>query len=73
MKPDADSGFSMTLSDQVPRATLLILRLWVGLTWLRAGWNKLSLEEGFTEKLLDSIQRTCTLPCTTCQQCAEQA
>ena len=45
------------LPDRIPRATLVVLRIWIGLTWLRAGWNKLLTEGGWTETLLTSLKR----------------
>lgn len=42
----------------IRRATILALRLWVGLTWLRAGWNKLSIDGGRAGGLLTSIERS---------------
>ena len=44
--------------DQISRWTLVVLRVWIGLTWLRAGWNKLSAEGGWTDTLLRSIERS---------------
>ena len=45
-------------SERVPRSVTLVARLWVGLTWLRAGANKLWLDGGWSETMIDSIQRS---------------
>lgn len=42
----------------MPRHTLTILRVWVGMTWLRGGWNKLNAVDGWTSTLLRSIERS---------------
>lgn len=48
----------LTDSEHVPRAATLVLRLWVGLTWLRAGSNKLLTDGGWTETMIGSVQRS---------------
>lgn len=39
----------------IPRTTLLILRLFVGLTWLFTGWNKITNDGGWASAMVESI------------------
>ena len=47
-----------TRGGTVPRYTLLVLRVWVGMTWARAGWNKLTTEDGWVATLMTSVERS---------------
>ena len=44
-------------SNQISRATLVLLRIWIGMTWLRAGWHKLFAVGGWADTLRSSIER----------------